>query len=370
MALLGVALAACDAGEPLIGSGAGTPAASSAAADPGQQVARALAAAMGQANVRAHVFNALRASPYSEHKLVLGDFALTRQGAQVVRAMAAAAGVDAATVQGWINTLPAMDLYVPVDAHRRTWTGTDAFVVGLNLDVDDPTLAGYRPDGSVVRLDARQGVPAVAVVLMHPAEPRTLRTHGRKADGGATTSNSDDPICPTGTGGTVTIQCTGGGGGGTDPGTGGGTGYTGGEVHGFMNYEGDGWGDVEVMVKTYPHPGGSRLDEEIIPSDHSSCIWPDGSNAVCDPDYTYTHTPIVMGNYIKVWERDSGWETGGDDYWGDATFLGYEVLHKFFPNCSIAAGNTQASCDASGQRVTVQIFFWHLTNGEHDGPDW
>lgn len=369
LAALGLGLAACDAGETLIPSSNATLAASVAAAgDPGQQLARALAGAMGQAQVRAQVVNALRSSPYKENKVVLGEFVQTPQGRQVLRAAAAAADVDVAVAQGWVAALPAMDLYVPLEVHRREWAGTDAFVVGLNLDTDDPTLTGYRADGSILRLDARLGTPPVAVVLMHPAEPKTPR-RGAKHQDGASVSNVDNEICPTSTGKEITIQC---GGGGALPGdgSGGSTGYTGGEVHSFLNYEGDGWGDIELMVKTYTAVGGTRLDEKIIPGDQSTCVLPNGSSATCESDYTYSHTLIAMGPYIKAWERDSGWETGGDDYWGDASFLGYEVLHKFFPGCSIAAGNTQTSCDAAGYRVTVQIFFWHLTNYEHDGPDW
>ncbi|HEX2080804.1 MAG TPA: hypothetical protein VHG08_24070, partial [Longimicrobium sp.] len=334
-----------------------------AAADAGQQLARALASAMGEPQVRAQLMTALRNSPYQENKLVLQDFLASPQGRNVLAGIAGASGANASTVRGWLSALPPMDLYVPLEVHRREWMGTDNFVVGLNLDADDPTLTGYRADGSVLQLDARQGTPPVAVVLMHPAEPKSLRRAAREGTGPGDAAITD--VCMTSAGKDATIQECNIGPIGEDPG--GSTGYTGGEIHRFLNYEGDGWGGIELMVKTYTGIGGTRLDEQIMNEEFSECIPPAGSD--CEDGYTYVHRNVKMGPYIKVWERDSGTpEWGSDEYWGDANFLDYKVVHKFFPGCLISSGNTQASCDAAGKRVAVQIIFWHITNWNHDEP--
>lgn len=376
MTLLALATAACDAGAPLLSGeqAAATLSGFAPLTDPGQQLARALAGAMGQTQVRAHVFNALQESPFVEHKLVLGTFAGTPQGAQVLRAAAQHAGVDVSTIRGWIAVLPEMDLYVPLRVQRRTWQGTEDFVVGLNRDSDDTGLTGYRPDGSVVRLDARDGVPSTNVILLHPAEPKALRRQApptgsrHTIENGVGAQSDDGCIYPTG-GGDVTVQTVCGGDG---SGSGGTSGYTGGLIYGFENYIADGWGLIELMVKTYTDSLGTRLDEEIM-SEGGSCYPLVG----CTDGWSYPQRPITMGNtqtFIKVWERDSGSpEWGSDDFWGQMYFQGYPVNHHFLASCNeVGLQPAPSPCDGVDpnwrlyKTVSVTIKFAHQTNASYD----
>lgn len=356
LALASAVLAGCDTSESLTGAAAHPGMSAATAADHGQQLARALAAAMGEPQVRAQVMSAMRDSRFREHKLVLQEFLNAPRGRPVLAKVAQAAGVSTSTVQGWASTLPSMDLYVPLEVHRRGWKGTDDFVVGLNMDTDDPTLTGYRPDGSTVRLDARAGAPALAVVLLHPAEPKYQRGKDMPelADLDVVGTDPEAPPCDRECGGEEES----------------GTRYTGGEVHGFKNYIADGWGAVELMVKTYPYSGGSRIDEQSM-SEGGACLGT--SQDFCYPEWAYPHRNIGMGSYIKVWERDSGTpEWGDDDYWGDATFTGYKQVHRFWAPCTITGANSTPYCATYDPNwmfhssPSVDIVFWHITSGWHD----
>ena len=69
---------------------------------------------------------------------------------------------------------------------------------------------------------------------------------------------------------TAIVEC-GGGGGGDLGGGGGGTPLPSptcyGKVHSFTNWEGDGVGGIELMVKHYAGQGGTRIDEQIMDED-------------------------------------------------------------------------------------------------------
>lgn len=290
LGLATLALGACDGREPTGAiPDAARPAAPSASL--GDRVARALAAGLADEAVRLQVRDAMRASPLNEHKLVLQEFASTAAGQALVQASAAAAGVDAATLAGWIRQLPAMDFYVPVLEHRLSWTGSADVVLGLNLDVDDTSLTAYGTDGAVLQLDRRDGVPARAVLILHPAEPTWNRPQGATRRAGSVIQDADESTASM----AVSVDA------GQPLAAAAGTYFT---LISYRAYFTDGWGDNEVMFKHYSDQMANTKVWEWITSGYYAY------------ETAQPHKLSTPGLLVRVWERDSGAETGGDDYQG------------------------------------------------------
>lgn len=210
---------------------------------------------MSRAEVRAGIRNAMRQSPYTEHKLVLQEWAATPAGARTIDAIARAAGVDATGVAQLIQRVPAMDFYLAFRQHRLNWRSTADVVVVATLDPDEPEVTGYDTRGEPRAYRRADGVPQGAMLMMHPAERKGLRMNRQPEGGGdvvqdptdgelssATMSLEEDPCaspwaidCPPPGGG-------GGGGGGTPNGT---------YMEGFwFTQEADTeWGDEELEFR-------------------------------------------------------------------------------------------------------------------------
>lgn len=294
LALAAALLAGCDAGEAVMPRGQSAAAEAASLNQTGQRLARAVAAAMGDAALREQVVSAMRASGHHEHKLVLQEFARAPGGQALLAGTAAAAGVSVGQVREWLAVLPPLDFYLPLGKHRRQWTGGADFVVGLNLQVDDPRLTGYRADGSTVQLNARQGAPAAAVIILHPAEPKRPRSAGPARGPGQSIEGGSAPIAtniqP------CEVDC-------------GGTGGSSGPVlYEYAAYVGDGWGDNEMMFKHYSYSGTK--------------VWEFIHSGFSEFEVARPNVATVLGYTIKAWERDSGWwENSQDDYLGSTTQL-------------------------------------------------
>lgn len=269
-----------------------------------QDVARALAAGLSEQSVRMRVRNAMRQSVHLEHKLLLQEFIETADGSFLLSAASAASGIPVADLRAGIAALPLMDFYVPVVEHRLAWRGDADVVLGLNMDVDDYTLTAYTPAGEIVRLDARDGVPAQTVLILHPAEPR-MPGASRRSGPGETIQDPDEPITatedcilPSGSGEFQT-SCTGEGDGSV-------VSYK--YLRKFIAYVDDGWGSAEVKFFMWQvNADGTRTK-----------LWDWRMDGV-EPGVLYTPNMAFskMGTYAHVEEMDS-WLTGSDDYWGDS----------------------------------------------------
>jgi len=90
-----------------------------------------------------------------------------------------------------ISALPEMDFYAPFREHRRTWRATPDVVVAATL-AESQALTGYHIDGRAVVLDLRDGVPAEAVLVMHPAERKSRRVRPQASRPGAVIQDRDD----------------------------------------------------------------------------------------------------------------------------------------------------------------------------------
>lgn len=157
-----------------------------------QQLARAFAAAMNDADVRVHVRNAMRSSPLTEHKLVLQEFAATRAGRRLVQASARASGTTEVEIDALISSLPAMDFYAPFQAHRLSWRGGAAVVVGAAMDVDAASFTAYTAGGQHVSHRARAAAPEITWLFLHPAESKGKREKPQANTPGSVIQDPDD----------------------------------------------------------------------------------------------------------------------------------------------------------------------------------
>jgi hypothetical protein len=275
----------------------------------GQSLAQALGRAMGDPSVRAEVFTAMQDSRWNENKLLFQDFAGTPAGEHMLQVASAATGVQPGTLQAWLAQLPSLDFYIPVHQQRAEWQGAGDVVVGLNLDVDDPTLVAYTSRGEEVSLDSRDGIPSRVVFILHPAEPKYERSRGGKESSGTRVGS----IAPGD-----------GGGGGTSSST------RPGILKNYSMNVSDGWGDNEIMFKHY---ADTKLQTKLWEWVDSGAFF--GQGRITDKATTLGYTSTV----IRVWERDSGFpETGGDDYVGGGFLQNYsttgDMLLIVHANCN------------------------------------
>lgn len=141
-------------------------------------VTRALAVAMEDRSVRISVRDAMRDSPWNEHKVVLQELFAAPEGAALLNAAAAAAGRTPAELTALVDGMPDLDFYAPSREVRRTWQGTPNVVVVGAQNVEGGRFVGFGTDGAEVsdaHALARNG-RGTAVLLLHPAEPKLARS--------------------------------------------------------------------------------------------------------------------------------------------------------------------------------------------------
>lgn len=141
-----------------------------------QTIARAIALAMNDENVRFSVRNAMRKSELNEYKLVLQDFARTPEGAQLLSASAASLQTTQSQLASTIANLPSLDFYVPFEAHRLSWNGSSDIIVATTFDPDAAVVTAYGTSGQIVTLEKANGVPTSPLIMLHPAEPKSVRS--------------------------------------------------------------------------------------------------------------------------------------------------------------------------------------------------
>lgn len=237
-------------------------------------------------------------------------------------AAAGAAGVELSTVRGWIAQLPELDFYAPVREHRLSWRGTADVVVGLNLDVDDTRLTGFAPDGSTVLLDSRDGVPSRAVLLLHPAEPKSERRDARPTPGMVIQVEPIREECE--------IDC--------------GSGLLAPVLEQFRTHVDDGWGDAEVIFRHY---------------ENGSLVWEWQKGSVNTFEWTVVNQNTTLGSQIRVWEND-GWFTGDDDYWGEGQLAPSGSITQIIGECGpvYKDGDWRGHCGSDGSEEG-DFYAWH-----------
>lgn len=155
-----------------------------------QVVARSMAMGMKDPAARLAVRDALRDSPWSEHKVVFQELLRSDAGGPLLEAAARAGGESVEAFRDRVSRLPELDFYVPSREQRISWRGTPDVAVAATLDLDAAQVAGFTSNGRGVA-DALT-LPADAVLLLAPRELRTLRLDPQPVGVGETIQSRDE----------------------------------------------------------------------------------------------------------------------------------------------------------------------------------
>ena len=149
---------------PAAGMNAGSPATASALRAPPEQLARELALALADPAFRARVHAELDRSPYREHKLPFQRF-LAGDGGVGFAALARGTGRAASDVARDADHAIPLEMYLPVPAHRRAWTGgADVLVATAIADHDVPVAFDVHGNRRLLDPEHPPATPVIAVV--------------------------------------------------------------------------------------------------------------------------------------------------------------------------------------------------------------
>ncbi|MGH7569036.1 MAG: hypothetical protein ACREL9_08720 [Gemmatimonadales bacterium] len=129
-----------------------------------ERLARLFARALQNPAFRAYVKAQLDASPFREHKLQFQQF-LGAAGGRAVRALAQENGLAASDVEREVTAAIALEVYLPVPAHRAAWTGDENILVATAI-ADGEAPVAFDPRGArrLLHPDVPPTTPVLAVV--------------------------------------------------------------------------------------------------------------------------------------------------------------------------------------------------------------
>jgi len=279
------------------------------------RIARGIAMAMERDQLRHGVLTAMRNSPYVEHKLSFQEFIRTDLGRTVLAAAAQKLGDPVQRLEREIATLPQLDFYVPVSSQRQQWKGTPDVAVAAMYRTRETTVDLYRTDGSAVTWSKQGAAPDFAVVVLHPADRRSLRP---AAVGSSVAAQASLVQCDESTIESCDYVPGGGEGGGLS------LIGTGVYIDHFNPQDDDGWGfgnDEVRFTFTFESDGQivviNRSQAPFVGDDTDILV----SSRTCD-----SNSPPHFTVHL---EEDDGGLNGDDDEWGTYQFppLQYNVTN-------------------------------------------
>ena len=138
-----------------------------AAHDVRERLARHLARALARPDFRRQVKAALDGSPIREHKLHFQRW-LDAADRRALREVARADGVSEATLTADAHGISALEMYLPVPAHRAAWQGDEHLLVAT-VGADHAAPVAFTLAGKRLVLDPERP-PATPVLVVVPAE--------------------------------------------------------------------------------------------------------------------------------------------------------------------------------------------------------
>jgi hypothetical protein len=132
-----------------------------------ERLARRIALALADDGFRAQLKRDLDRSPVRENKLHLQRY-LSSSGARAASHIARLAGEASTAVELDARRAPALELYLPVPAHRAAWTGDDRILVATTDDEREPAVA-FSPKGERFVLSPTSP-PDITVLALVPVE--------------------------------------------------------------------------------------------------------------------------------------------------------------------------------------------------------
>jgi hypothetical protein len=178
----------------------GTTASLATASKRPEALARIVAKGLKNPAFRAYLKAQLDASPYREHKLQFQTL-LAANGARALREIAGENAVTQESIAEQAKGAIALEVYIPVPAHRTAWTGDENLLVATALTDDDPPIA-FDSDGRRQILDPKTP-PATPVLAVVPVETDFSKVPAKvvecivDCDGGGIGGDVTPPPAPT-----------------------------------------------------------------------------------------------------------------------------------------------------------------------------
>src|SRR5258705_4688476 len=137
-----------------------------------EALAKMVAKGLKNPAFRAYLKAQLDASPYGEHKLQFETFLAANEG-RGFREIAGENGTTKEALATEAKAAIALEVYLPVPAHRAAWSGDENILVATALTDDDPPIA-FDVEGRRQLLDPRTP-PAIPVLAVGPVETHFSR---------------------------------------------------------------------------------------------------------------------------------------------------------------------------------------------------
>ena len=134
------------------------------------KIARLVAVALDNEPARQHLKRAMRAAPFHEHKLELAPYLRSKDGKALRDRMVRASGGSENDLFRTLSSIRRLEFYMPVTAHRESWTGSSDVLVVSQLSEAEPIVA-FSESGAEVALD-RDVAPAQPTLSIVPVETR------------------------------------------------------------------------------------------------------------------------------------------------------------------------------------------------------
>lgn len=129
-----------------------------------RELTRAVALALNNDGLRLRVGSDMAASRVREHKLELDAYLKGNSGGVLLASMAKESGLGRDSLAVLLAAVRPLEFYMPVRAHRRTWTGDANLLVAAS--VDDASIVAFDLSGAPVTLSIEDppGTPTLALV--------------------------------------------------------------------------------------------------------------------------------------------------------------------------------------------------------------
>ena len=277
------------------------------------ELARKVAVALSDPALRQRVRNDLRDTPFPEFKLNFTDYLRTASGARLLRRIAEQENsTEAATLQE-LSNVPALEFYMPVSAHRRTWRGGRDLIVATQVeDTDDPTAWDVHGNRIALSLSAAPATPVLVLVPVETNFDRPLSPQAVASRGNPKRETIEDPSIMLTCG---TPDCSGGGGGG-------GTGYPAGLYITFQRLvnKGEPWTlgapEIEVHIHGPQSASSPQYGNDLACSgdrvgfprgfNQDNAFWT-GTALLFDQNQINAYNAVQQNGFnISVWEDDNG----------------------------------------------------------------
>jgi hypothetical protein len=284
------------------------------------EVARLVALALADPELRRRVRNDMRDAPMREHKLELSKYLYGTTGTMLRSKMVERGGISANAVLANVNALPPLEFYMPVAAHRKAWKGEADLIVSAQIEDTDAPIA-WDLQGNRVTLSLT-APPATPVMVVVPVEtdfsrtltPRQVAARGnpsRETIAGNESANEGDA------GAFCALSCGGSGGGGG----GGGSGLPDGLYITFQRLidQGEPWTlgapEIEVHIHGPSSPTNVQYGDDLACSgdrvasprgfNQDNAFWT-GNALLFDQQQINNYNAIQQNGFnVMVWEDDN-----------------------------------------------------------------